>query len=1096
MNLTSFAIANDRLTAIILLVTLLGGVLAIRTMEQTMDPGFTIRTCQIVTGFPGANPERVEALVTDQIEKAVQEVPEIDFVSSTSKTGISIVSVNIRNEFNDMRPIWDDVRRKVEAVARNLPEGSSQPEVNDDFGAVYGTIVAVTGDGFDYRELKDVAQQLRDALLRLANVGRVDIVGTQDERIFVAYNDARLAELELSVSQISQILESRNILISGGSIVEGRERLELEPSGSFESVEQLKRTVISVPDQPVFLHLEDIAEVTRGYVDPPKSRVRANGRPALVLAVSVREGGNVVALGKEVQEVLDRLRGRYPLGIDLDIVAFEPVRVENKVNDFAVSVLQAVVIVLGCMLLMLGLRTGLVVAALVPCALLTSLLVMRWLDLGLNQMTLASLIIALGMLVDNAIVMSESIMVAMSHGTPRVQAAVQSANELRVPLLTSSLTTSAAFLPIYVAEGSMGEYTGVLFVVVTIALLSSWLLSLTVVPLLCARFLRVPAAEPGHDYSSLFFRAYRGLLLAMVRIPLLSAAVTVVVFLVSLWGFSRVPKVFFPPRRHADDDGRVQGAHRHFDRGDPAVRRGIRRLCPGRTCRQPGTSRRSGQLVHLRRPGSAPLHPHLRTSTAEPGVCLRALQSHHGRHPARSGAEDRAILRRAAPFGHSVSHPAFAGIRDPETGGDSGLRQRPEPGVRDCGRRQEPTSLHRRLRNVDDDWGEMTKKLTVGVDAVRAKRNGVTHRDIAVSLRSILSGYKATEYREGSEIIPVTIRSVDAGRQDISKLESLNVFSQSRGTSVPLMQVADLALGWQPAKLLRRNRLTTVTVSSELADGATAAEVTGQVAEWLQETSPSWPAGIFYEIGGEAEESARSEGAIMGQAPLFGIADHHSAGGAVQFDSPVSDRPADHSPGAGGHRDRPAGDGRRFRIHDLARSHLPGRHRDQQCHRPARPDPDRNSGEGPHPASCRDRGVPAPAASHPADHGHHHRWTPAPLVRRRPHVGVHGDRGDLRPVVRNDPHPGRGAGALHAPVSGEVQGFPLRIGGGAHGVPQGLKTPESRPARPLLRYRGERLSPVAGITRRDPLSTGISGRVRHRTIRPGELAGGQGFEPR
>ena len=714
----------------------------------------------------------------------------------------------------------------------------------------------------------------------------------------------------------------------------------------------------------------------------------------------------------------------------------EPVRVENKVNDFAVSVLQAVVIVLGCMLLMLGLRTGLVVAALVPCALLTSLLVMRWLDLGLNQMTLASLIIALGMLVDNAIVMSESIMVAMSHGTPRVQAAVQSANELRVPLLTSSLTTSAAFLPIYVAEGSMGEYTGVLFVVVTIALLSSWLLSLTVVPLLCARFLRVPAAEPGHDYTSLFFRAYRGLLLAMVRIPLLSAAVTVVVFLVSLWGFSRVPKVFFPrddtPMMTAEFKApigtSIEETLRFAEEFDGFVRDELA-ANPERPGGVVNWSTYVGQGAPRFTLTYGPQSPspeyayglfNLTTAGILPDLARKIERFCEERHPSVTPSVTPLSL------GSVIRKPVEIRV----SGNDRNQVFAIADDVKNRLRSIEGS------RNVDDDWGEMTKKLTVGVDAVRAKRNGVTHRDIAVSLRSILSGYKATEYREGSEIIPVTIRSVDAGRQDISKLESLNVFSQSRGTSVPLMQVADLALGWQPAKLLRRNRLTTVTVSSELADGATAAEVTGQVAEWLQETSPSWPAGIFYEIGGEAEESARSEGAIMDKLPysvlliiILLVAQFNSirrslivlltiplalVGTVIGLLVTADDFGFMTLLGlislAGIVINNAIVLLDRIRIEIREKGRTP-----------------------PHAVI---EASQAPAASHPADHGHHHRWTPAPLVRRRPHVGVHGDRGDLRPVVRNDPHPGRGAGALHAPVSGEVQGFPLRIGGGAHGVPK------------------------------------------------------------
>ncbi len=535
MNLTRFAITNNRVTAMLLMAVLVGGYSAYTTMEQAMDPGFTIRTAQIVTRFPGASPERVEALVTDPLETAIQQLPELDFVASTSKTGLSIVSANIRNEFTEMRPIWDSLRRKVDEAARNLPEGARPPEVNDEFGDVYGTLVAITGDGFDYRELKDFAQQFRDSLLRLDNVGKAEIWGTQDERVFIEYNDARLAELNLSVSQVSQILQSRNILISGGSLLAGDERLELEPTGNFNTVDELGRTVISAPGRPDLLYLQDIAAITRGYVDPPSGKVRANGRPALLLAISVREGGNVVQLGEEVEALLARVSNQYPLGIDFKIVAFEPERVAQKVDDFANSVLQAVAIVLLSMLVMLGLRTGLVVASLVPSALLMSLLVMQWMDLGLNQMTLASLIISLGMLVDNAIVMSESIMVSMSEGMSPVEAAVSSAKELRIPLLTSSLTTSAAFLPIYLAEGTMGEYTGVLFIVVTITLLCSWLLALTVVPLLCTQFLKVKPAGGADAFDSRFYRSYRGVLFRLVRFPLISFGLVLGVFLGELY---------------------------------------------------------------------------------------------------------------------------------------------------------------------------------------------------------------------------------------------------------------------------------------------------------------------------------------------------------------------------------------------------------------------------------------------------------------------------------------------------------------------------------------------------------------------------------
>ena len=871
MDLTRFAIANNRVTAVLLAAVLVAGYSAYATMEQAMDPGFTIRTAQIVTRFPGAGPDRVEELVTDKIETAIQELPELDFVTSTSKTGISIVSANIRNEFTAMRPIWDNLRRKVDQAARNLPEGANAPEINDEFGDVYGTIVAITGDGFSYREMKDFAKQFRDSLLRLDNVGKVEIRGIQEERVFIEYNDARLAELDLSVSQVGRILQSRNILISGGSLLAGDERLELEPSGSFNTVEELRRTVISAPNRPDLLYLEDIAAITRGYIDPPSAKVRANGRPALALAVSLRHGGNVVTLGEEVKSLLARARNQYPVGIDLEIVAFEPERVAKKVNEFADNVLQAVVIVLVSMLVMLGLRTGLVVASLVPSAMLMSLMIMQWMGLGLNQMSLAALIIALGMLVDNAIVMSESIMVSMSEGASPVEAAVNSAKELRIPLLTSSLTTSAAFLPIYLAEGTMGEYTGVLFVVVTIALLCSWLLALTVVPLLCARFLQVKPVAGGDAFDTRFYRIYRSVLFALLRFPPVSCALALVIFLLAMQGFGSIPSLFFPP-----DDTPMMTAKLEAPLGTSIEK--TERLVADldefvasellRTEDRPdgvvNWSSYVGQgaprfTLSYAPPPSSPEYAYLlfnlTSSDVIPDFSRRIEQFCAERYPS--------VIPTVGPLalGSVIANPVEVRISGPDRGRVFSLVDSVKARMQSI----EGT------KNINDNWGRQIKKLTVVIDEPRARRSGITHQDVAMSLQSVLNGHQATEYREGTELIPVTIRSIAANRQDVSKLESLNVYSQNQGTAVPLMQVADLAIEWQPAKLLRRDRLTAVTVSSELGAGVTAPAITTPLAAWLEKEQASWPPGYFYELGGELEESAKSQKAISDKLPYAGL---------------------------------------------------------------------------------------------------------------------------------------------------------------------------------------------------------------------------------
>ncbi|MEM7292808.1 MAG: efflux RND transporter permease subunit, partial [Pseudomonadota bacterium] len=438
MNITRIAIEQNRTTWVLLFVLLFAGAQAYLNMPRAYDPGFIIRAAQVTTHFPGASPERVEELISDKIEKVIQEIPELDFVTSESRTGVSIVVANIKESYKDMRPIWDSLRRKVEGV-NDLPDGIIGPIVNDEFGDVFGIVVAITGEGFDYAELKSYADTMRESLLHIADAAKVEIYGAQDERVFVEYDNARLAELNLSPSQLSQILSARNIVVPGGSVVAGRERIELEPTGNFESVADIRSTVIQIPGSQQVFQLQDIATIRRGYVDPASTLVRTGGHEALSLAISMREGGNNIKLGEDVLAKLDELNAGFPYGLELDIVNFSPLEVETKVNDFVGNLLQAIGVVAAVIIVFLGIRTGLVVSMLIPASMVMAMLVMSVFEIGLDQISLAALIIALGMLVDNGIVMSESILVRMEGGQSSVDAAVDSANELRVPLLTSSL---------------------------------------------------------------------------------------------------------------------------------------------------------------------------------------------------------------------------------------------------------------------------------------------------------------------------------------------------------------------------------------------------------------------------------------------------------------------------------------------------------------------------------------------------------------------------------------------------------------------------------------------------------------------------------
>jgi multidrug efflux pump subunit AcrB len=633
MNVTRFAIEKNRITIIALVLILFAGINTFRHMPRDEDPGFIIRTATVMTYFPGASPERIEQLITDKLEKSIQQMPEIDFITSQSKTGVSIVFVNVLARYTEMRPIWDSLRRKVDAARDQLPDGIIGPTVNDEFGDVFGTIITVTGEGFDYADLKNVGDEVRDELLYIDEVAKVNVIGAQEERVFVEYNNARLAELGMSPGQLKELLESRNVIFPGGDVTTGQERIVLEPSGNFESIDELKRTVITLPGEREVVYIEDIANIYRDYVDPPRAMMRSSGEPCLGLAVNLREGGNIIRLGEKVTKMIDRLRTLYPIGVEFDVVAFQPAHVERKVNEFTGSLLQAVGIVLLVMLITLGLRTGLVVASLIPMAMIMSILVMDRFGIGLDQMSLASLIISLGLLVDNAIVMSESIMVQIAQGKDRVRAAVDSASELRIPLLTSSLTTAAAFLSFYLAESSTGEYVAPLFKVVTITLLCSWVLSLTMTPMFCVRFLKVKQKVYSRPAG----------------VPVRS-------------------QHFLPAERQGNLHGGSHPAAGHAHRAYRADRRRHRIVHEVRARRGTGPGGRNRQLVHVYRRRRAALLPVLQPRVFQTGVRDDGYQCHVARDVRQPYRTVGRVLFRAVsrpdrrhqtsgvgPAGHSAS---------------------------------------------------------------------------------------------------------------------------------------------------------------------------------------------------------------------------------------------------------------------------------------------------------------------------------------------------------------------------------------------------------------------------------------------------------
>ena len=869
---------NNRTTIVLMLVILLAGFQSYLNMPRAYDPGFIIRAAQVITYFPGASPERVEQLVSDKIEKVVQEIPELDFVTSESRTGVSIVMVNIKDSYKDMRPIWDNLRRKIDDV-EGLPDGIIGPVVNDEFGDVFGIVMTLTGEGYSYAELKDIADDTRDQFLYLEDAAKVEILGAQEERIFVEYSNTQLSRLNLSPSQLLQMLSSRNIIIPGGSIKIGNERIELEPSGNFRSVEEVKKTVISLPGSDEILYLSDIAEVKRGYVDPPASMVHSSGRKALGIAISMREGGNNIALGEKVEETLKRIKNSYPYGVEFDVVNFSPTEVENKVNSFASNLVQAIFVVAAVMLVSLGLRTGLIVAFLIPASMVMAMLLMAFFNIGLDQISLAALIIALGMLVDNGIVMTESIMVSMSNGKKPAEAAIESANELRVPLLTSSLTTAAAFLPIFLAESNVGEFTASLFKVVTITLLCSWLLSLTVIPLLCVSFLKVK--QQSVDYDSRFYNGYRRFLTVLLRFRISTLVFTALLFASAIFGLKYVPNIFFPPSDRLyftveltlpmgtaiETTETVVNRLEEFISKELTIAARVDAGAGNEVIDKAGQQGVTNWISYI---GSGGTRFVLSHNPEPPGsnYALLVLNTTDNviidelivrlNDFAFDQFPDVLIKAQRISSAAPVNNPVEVRLYGSDTDALFDIMEEVK---------NEMANVDG-LQNITDDWGQRIKKLVVEINQQRALRAGVTNEDIAISLQSGLSGLELTQYREDDKVIPVIFRSVQADRQDIRKLQSLTIYSQSKGTAIPLTQVADIKIVWEPAKILRRDRLKAITIGAQLKPGFTAAEGFNAISPRLEQQAEQWPFGFRYELGGDAESSKKGNQSIADKLPI------------------------------------------------------------------------------------------------------------------------------------------------------------------------------------------------------------------------------------
>ena len=900
-NLSEWALANRSLVLYAMLVLAIVGAWSYRHLGQSEDPPFTFKVMVVKTLWPGATAEEVAREVTDRIEKKVMETGGYEEVLSYSRPGESQVLFIARDSLQSkyLPELWYQVRKKVGDIRQSLPQGVVGPFFNDEFGDTYGNIYAISGKGFDYALLKDYAERMELELQRVPDVSKIELLGLQDEKIWIELSNTKLATLGIPLPVVQQALAEQNAVTAAGFFETATDRVQLRVSGGFDSVEDIRQFPIRAGDRT--FRLGDIAEVRRGYADPAAPRVRYMGEDAIGIAVSMKPGGDILELGKALDAETVRLQRTLPVGMRLHRIADQPAAVRDSVGEFVRVLAEAVIIVLLVSFFSLGLRTGLVVAVSIPLVLAMTFAAMQYFGIGLHKISLGALVLALGLMVDDAIIAVEMMAIKMEQGFSRLRAAAFAYETTAFPMLTGTLVTAAGFLPIATAASSTGEYTRSLFQVVTIALLVSWVAAVLFIPYLGDKMLPDPhtvpkrnsfegrirafrerladrwpqyagvlgpapiAAEGAHatahdPYRTAFYQRFRATVRWCIRRRWLVIGATVLAFVVSILLFRFVPQQFFPDSTRLELMVDVELAEGSSLKATDAAAHRLEKLL--------ATRREVENYVAYVGTGSPrfylPLDQQLpqthftqfvvRAKDIEARETLRnwLMDEVRPKFPELQLRVTR--LENGPPVGYPIQY---------RVSGEHIERVR-EIAYRVMGKvRENPNAI-----NVNLDWDEPSKVVRLVIDQDRARALGVSSEQLANFLSSSLSGLRVSTYREDNELIEILLRGPEDERARLELLGSLAVPTTS-GKTVPVMQIARLESSFEDGVIWHRNRLPTVTVRADLVNGPTPATVVAQIDPTLDAIRASLPEGYLMVIGGSVEDSARGQDSIKAGMPLF-----------------------------------------------------------------------------------------------------------------------------------------------------------------------------------------------------------------------------------
>ena len=896
-NLSEWALGNRALVLFMMIALAVIGAWSYKHLGQSEDPPFTFKAMVVQAAWPGATAEQVSRQVTEPIEKALMNTGQFEFIQSYSRPGESQVIFMARDSMRskDVPELFYQVRKKVGDIRSQLPAEVVGPFFNDEFGDTFGNIYALTGKGFDYALMRDYADRIQLELQRVADVGKVDLLGLQDEKVWIELSNTKLATLGVSLQQVQQALADQNAVTPASWFETGSDRVQMRVTGQFNSVEEIAAFPIRAGDRSV--RLGDIAQVRRGFADPASPKMRFMGEDAIGIAVAMKNGGDILKLGKALDDEFARLQKTLPAGMQLRKVSDQPHAVKDSVGEFVKVLTEAVVIVLLGSFFSLGWRTGLVVAVSIPLVLAMTFFVMHQFDIGLHKISLGALVLALGLLVDDAIIAVEMMATKMEQGYDRLRAASFAWESTAFPMLTGTLITAAGFLPIATAASSTGEYTRSLFQVVTIALVVSWIAAVLFIPYLgdkmlpdlhnpqpprpgslaarwhalrlrwadrnpaLANLVRPRQLEHDHDpYKSAFYQRFRRFLDACLRRRWLVIFATIGLFVFSLAMFRFVPQQFFPDSTRPELMVDIELAEGASLAATQAQAHKLEALLKQRQdiANYVGYVGSGSPRFYL------PLDQQLPATNFAQFVVL--AQDIHAREAVRDWLLKEVVPRftdvqlrvTRLENGPPVGYPVQFRVSGEHIDRVQAIARQVADKVR-----QNP-----HVANVNLNWSEPSKVVRLVVDQERARALGVSSAQIAHFLSSSLSGMQVSTYREGNRQIGMLLRGPDDERARLDMLASLAIPTPS-GTAVPLSQVARLEYVFEDGIIWHRNRLPTVTVRADIADGLLPPEVTGQILPALDGIRAALPDGYLLEVGGTVEDSARGQNSIKAGMPLF-----------------------------------------------------------------------------------------------------------------------------------------------------------------------------------------------------------------------------------